>query len=1044
MITPSFKNDPFYNKNIKNYTLVDEFPRGGMSRVFLANCSDPSIKQVAIKMLRPDFLASPDAVKRFKREIKIMKNTSHPFIVQFIDEIDDAGFLYIVMEVVAGATVRQILLERTFSLVEVVDACIKLADALNFIHQKHIIHRDIAADNVKIRDDYGLKLFDFGVSTMKGEMVVTQLGARVGKLFYMPPEQVRGEELTESSDIHALGILAYKMLKGVFPFNREQQESRARNDKSFEKVQWSKFDKKRFPKKIIQFIEKCTAYSPGARFKSGAEIIAFLNSISNDSLIEFDSNKKNIDKLETVELLVKGKNNFQTGQFQKAAQIFKRLFQFEPDNYEIAKLMLEAMAMSASFSRAVETMKTEVASSTTEQEIEESRVFDREIHEQINVCPKEAIKQAADSLIIKGENFLKLSKTVQAYECFNAALAVNPNLEKAKNSVDYIKNTVKNIDEQIVNKIRQIRITIADARARIYEKKLNNAKIIVDKAKIDNPGNDELIELSELIRNLYIRRFFVRCGVALMIFCPIIVVAFSIFSAKIVRNKAEQSHYNKKYLIPIENILNKKFSFDNLNNAKSKFDFMKSENFQFDPENQSKFNKLFNKFDSEINLLIDDNKQNLNYFLSIANKFKSVPDSLKVEWISLTNKIISAKLILNADEILNAYDQLNFVKSVFHNYSNSFSKLLISVSKEADDFYETVSNLDTSDTFSKKIDKIKDDIKKLNLYSVQADLKKLETNYEKSLDSREIKELRKNEIDNINKFADDNANLEKFDVSKSDFKTAKEYLRQANNYLNNNNFDTVKKYCQLANIKLEKSIKNLYSLTNNFYKILDNTKVEIELLNQLFSIEDIKTDSINKLELLSNSLKQTDIHKIESVENFLKIFNAQKSVNINLLKNILDDYKIDTNKESKPVITLLNEIIKFATDNKFPFVEIKPNLEKLISICRNYRTISYKPICDENEKQIKKLLQNKLLKNDLNAKKYLMNISNCFEKAELLSKKMLFYPAAKLYISAEKDIKQLNEIIKFKTIDVDNILFDSPPQKTADDNDEISIDDLFK
>ncbi len=645
MISPSFKQDPFFHRRIGDYRLVDEFPRGGMSRVFVCEHVDNPDDKVAIKLLRPDMMGSMDAVKRFQREIRIMRQTQHPNIVTVIDELEDAGYLFIIMELIPGATIRKVLRERTYTLEEAAPIWMRVADALAFVHRQNIVHRDVASDNIKVRDDYGVKLMDFGVATMEGEEVVTQLGTRIGKVLYMAPEQVRGERLDEAADVHALGILAYEMLKGEFPFNREEQETRARGEKSLRKIRWSRLDKKRLPADVMRFIERATAYLPGERFRSCNEIISFLEAIPVATLKKFDGAKHKVDREEAKLLCEQGKKYFAGKQYHKAARVFQQSLRFNPNNPEASGRMLQAMAMSASFSRAVDTMQTEVASSTTEQELMESRLFIREIREQAKLNPREAVEQAANELAGEGMKLLKGGRGEAAYEHFHAALSLFPEQGDANSGITDVRTRIPDIDERIIQRKRTLRVQTADARARVHEGKLKEARTALTKAKEIDPGNDEVLELQDLVARLERRRTLKRVSVALAAAAAVLFVVLTLYTVYQFRAAQNQRRIDA-YLEGIEQYVVQ----HDLVKARTEFDlldrFVHDKKLRLEESRVAVLAKLRGDFEKAFALLIDEQKTILS---TISGKLMSVSDvtaALAPLWANATQQVAAARSFL--------------------------------------------------------------------------------------------------------------------------------------------------------------------------------------------------------------------------------------------------------------------------------------------------------------------------------------------------------------------------------------------------------------
>lgn len=201
------------------FQIIEEVGRGGVAVVYRAY--DTTLERlVALKVLFPRLAAAPQFLERFRREAIVAANLRHPNIVTIYDVgIKDEVFNYIVMEFVEGHNLRQEIENRgPLSLDRVVAIINQLADALDYAHGQGLIHRDIKPANTILRAGDQVTLTDFGlVKAAKGARL-TDVGATLGTLEYMSPEQVMADELDHYSDIYSLGVVVYEMLTGQVPF----------------------------------------------------------------------------------------------------------------------------------------------------------------------------------------------------------------------------------------------------------------------------------------------------------------------------------------------------------------------------------------------------------------------------------------------------------------------------------------------------------------------------------------------------------------------------------------------------------------------------------------------------------------------------------------------------------------------------------------------------------------------------------------------------------------------------------------------------------
>jgi len=206
------------------YELSKRVGRGGMADVFLGR--DRLLdRQVAIKVLFPEFAVDPNFVERFRREAQAAANLSHPNIVNVYDWGRHSGTYFIAMEYVHGRTLADIL--RTNGQVtakQAAEIASEVAAALNFAHEAGLVHRDIKPANILIGANGQVKVADFGIARAMNaptESSLTQAGAVMGTATYFSPEQAQGAQPDPRSDLYSLGIVMYEMVAGRPPFTGE-------------------------------------------------------------------------------------------------------------------------------------------------------------------------------------------------------------------------------------------------------------------------------------------------------------------------------------------------------------------------------------------------------------------------------------------------------------------------------------------------------------------------------------------------------------------------------------------------------------------------------------------------------------------------------------------------------------------------------------------------------------------------------------------------------------------------------------------------------
>jgi tetratricopeptide (TPR) repeat protein len=191
---------------------------GGMGVVYRA--TDLSLDvPVALKLLRPELAARPDAFDRFRQELLTARQVSSPHVVRIHDLAQDAGQWFITMDLIDGQGLdRRIDHDGALPPDEAAAIARQLAEGLAAAHARGVIHRDLKPANVLIDRDGRAYITDFGVARSLASGGLTQSGAIVGTPDYLSPEQARGESVDARSDLYALGLILYEMLTGAMPF----------------------------------------------------------------------------------------------------------------------------------------------------------------------------------------------------------------------------------------------------------------------------------------------------------------------------------------------------------------------------------------------------------------------------------------------------------------------------------------------------------------------------------------------------------------------------------------------------------------------------------------------------------------------------------------------------------------------------------------------------------------------------------------------------------------------------------------------------------
>jgi serine/threonine-protein kinase len=205
------------------YKLISRIAIGGMGEVWQAH-DQVILRDVAIKILKPEYLGDPGFLERFRTEARHAAKVNHDGIANVYDYGEDSGSAFLVMELVPGDSLAKIL-ERDKSLPtdKVLDIVAQTARALYAAHEEGMVHRDIKPGNLLITPDGHVKITDFGIARVADQVSLTATGQVMGTVQYLAPEQATGKQASPSTDIYSLGIVAYEALAGKRPFTGESQ-----------------------------------------------------------------------------------------------------------------------------------------------------------------------------------------------------------------------------------------------------------------------------------------------------------------------------------------------------------------------------------------------------------------------------------------------------------------------------------------------------------------------------------------------------------------------------------------------------------------------------------------------------------------------------------------------------------------------------------------------------------------------------------------------------------------------------------------------------
>jgi serine/threonine protein kinase len=268
-------------KTISHYKIIEKLGEGGMGVVYKAE--DIKLKRsVALKFLPQYLTSNPESRDRFIHEAQAASALDHPNICN-IHEIDEAedGRQFIAMAYYDGDTLIKNIEHGPLKIREAIDIAINIAQGLVGAHEACIIHRDIKPANIIITKRDEVKIVDFGLAKLGGQINLTKAGSTVGTTSYMSPEQIRGGEVDNSTDIWSLGIVLYEMINGQLPFRGEYEQAIMYSiiNEDPEPIMDLRAD---VPLELERIINKCLDKNPISRYHSAEDLIVALRRLNED------------------------------------------------------------------------------------------------------------------------------------------------------------------------------------------------------------------------------------------------------------------------------------------------------------------------------------------------------------------------------------------------------------------------------------------------------------------------------------------------------------------------------------------------------------------------------------------------------------------------------------------------------------------------------------------------------------------------------------------------------------------------------------------
>lgn len=272
------------------YQIIQEIGKGGMGNVYKAK--DTKLKRtVALKFLPPELTLDQEAIDRFQQEARAAAALDHTNICTVYEVDEFEGQNYIAMAYIQGESLKDRLKSGLLGVDEAANVAIQVAEGLQEAHGKGIVHRDIKAGNIMLTEEGKAKIVDFGIAKLAGQSRITKPGSTFGTFAYMSPEQARGEDTDNKTDIWSLGVLLYEMLTGELPFQGENEAAVIYSILNEEPKAIQKY-RSDVPDNIIALISILLQKDLTQRISSAKEIVKQLKTKSSKKTIGDD--KKSI------------------------------------------------------------------------------------------------------------------------------------------------------------------------------------------------------------------------------------------------------------------------------------------------------------------------------------------------------------------------------------------------------------------------------------------------------------------------------------------------------------------------------------------------------------------------------------------------------------------------------------------------------------------------------------------------------------------------------------------------------------------------------
>jgi CRP-like cAMP-binding protein/tRNA A-37 threonylcarbamoyl transferase component Bud32 len=264
-------------RTIGKYTVTEKIGQGGSSIIYKGVHGMLGMP-VAIKMLKHEMAMDPDFLEIFRNEAKIIAQFNHPNIVKVYDIEEVYRTLFIIMEYLSGTLLKNMVSARQkLSIPRVVDIAMQVCYGLEYAHQHGIIHQDVNPGNIFIQPDGQVKIIDFGLAIQRGGVDSNFLFP--GTIYYISPEQLKGEPVDERADIYSLGMTVYEMITGKRPFPGCHMKTIV-DWHLHKEIPDSRITMKELPDELHAFLRRTIRKDPSERYRNITEALKELRPLA--------------------------------------------------------------------------------------------------------------------------------------------------------------------------------------------------------------------------------------------------------------------------------------------------------------------------------------------------------------------------------------------------------------------------------------------------------------------------------------------------------------------------------------------------------------------------------------------------------------------------------------------------------------------------------------------------------------------------------------------------------------------------------------------